>query len=335
MSVRLRPAASLEADNPEAAEPTPLATLSRHGRTFRLAGSLLPRGLLNDAAELYAFCRHVDDLADEAADRESASIALNHLRRAVLDGQAAHPAVTGFLLLVSRHRLDPAFAIRLIDTMLGDLGPVRIADTAALLRYAYGAAGTVGLLMCRLLGVADPLAAPHALDLGVAMQLTNIARDVTEDARRDRIYVPSSWLSPTDLQEPELAFSAVVRVLELAELYYESGRRGLAYLPWRSRLAVGAAASVYREIGQRIRRAGPAYLSSPRCVVPQGRRLMVLAGSLPASLWSRRSGPHDARLHDMLQDEHGITVIQRAAAAVDAAQAAAYRSGLSFRRYPG
>ncbi len=295
---------------PDSVSDSALATLSRHGRTFRLAGNLLPRGLLNDAAVLYAFCRHVDDLADEAVDPNHARVALVHLRRAVLGDQATYPAAGGFLALAARHRLDRALAARLIDTMIDDLGPVRIADAQALLRYAYGAAGTVGLLMCQLLGVTDPLAAPYAVDLGVAMQLTNIARDVGEDARRDRVYLPASWLPagwlPSQLaRQPEQLFSAVVRILDLAELYYESGRQGLAYLPWRSRLAVGAAAGVYREIGQRIRRTGPAYLVSSRCVVPQGTRLVVLGSSLPRSLSSRRPRPHDARLHDDLQGEYG------------------------------
>ncbi len=300
MSLRSRPQA--DPTRPT----TALATLSRHGRSFRLAGNLLPRDLLDDAAELYSFCRHVDDLADEADDRDSARIALLSLRRSMLEGEATHPAVDGFLRLATRHGLDPMVAARLIDTMIGDLGPVRIADVAALLRYAYGAAGTVGLLMCRLLGVRDPLAAPHALDLGVAMQLTNIARDVVEDAQRDRVYLPASWLAPSELRRPGPVFEAVTRVLDLAEIYYASGHQGLAYLPWRSRLAVGSAASIYREIGQRIRALGPAYLSLPRQVVPQGRRLLVLGRSLPTSLGNRRPQPHDPGLHGALRGEYGV-----------------------------
>ena len=298
MSVRSRVAAASPA----------LATLSRHGRTFRLAGTLLPREMLRDAAELYAFCRHVDDLADEYSTnplgRDGACAALAELRRAV-QGSAPMPVLAGFRRLVVRHALDPAIAARLIDTMIGDLGPVRIADEAALLRYAYGAAGTVGLMMCRLLGVTAPRASPHALDLGVAMQLTNIARDVAEDAKRDRIYLPQSWLAGAQPTQPQPVFTAVERVLALADLYYESGRRGLAYLPWRPRLAIGAAAAVYREIGRRILRAGPDYLLAPRCVVPQRRRLTVLAGSLPRSLLSRRPGRHCAALHELLRGERG------------------------------
>ncbi len=284
-----------------------LATLSRHGRTFRLAGTLLPRDMLEDAAELYAFCRHVDDLADTALDARQARADLLAVRRAVLGSEEDFcPAVSGFRRLSRRHGLDPAIAARLIETMIGDLGPVRIADQAALLRYAYGAAGTVGLLMCRLLGVTTPRASPHALDLGVAMQLTNIARDVTEDAARDRIYLPADWLAGADLAQARPVFAAVSRVLSLADRYYESGERGLAYLPWRPRLAIGAAASVYREIGRRILRDGPGYLERPRCVVPQSRRLIILTRSLPTSFACRRSGRHDGRLHEHLKGERGI-----------------------------
>ena len=315
VSARRRDNAPAPGPAPPAAPPAALATLSRHGRTFRLAGSLLPRGMLEDAAELYAFCRHVDDLADLAVDPDQARAALRAVRRAVLGlEESACPAVRGFCKLARRHGLDTAIAARLVETMIGDLGPVRIPDQAALLRYAYGAAGTVGLLMCRLLGVTTPQASPHALDLGVAMQLTNIARDVTEDAGRDRVYIPAAWLAQADRAgsahadpiRAEAVFAAVVRLLSLADRYYESGQRGLAYLPWRPRLAIGAAASVYREIGRRILRDGPAYLERPRCVVPQERRLVILARSLPMSFMSRRTARHDARLHEHLQGERGI-----------------------------
>ncbi|WP_419729656.1 phytoene/squalene synthase family protein [Lichenicola sp.] len=276
---------------------TPLATMTRHGRTFRLAVRVLQPSLLRDVAELYAFCRTVDDLADQTTEHADARIKLLALRRAILDGEMAHPVAAGFLGVALRHQLDAAHAVHLIDTMIGDLGPVRMADAGALLRYAHGAAGTVGLLMCRMLGATDPRAAPHALDLGIAMQLTNIARDVAADAQSDRFYVPASWLPSARLGDPEHVYRAVIQVLDLAELYYRSGRKGLGYLPWRSRLAVGAAASVYREIGQTIRRTGPAFLNLPRCVVPQRTRLWLLAGSFPVSAISLRCARHDPYLH--------------------------------------
>lgn len=262
-----------------------LRVLGRHGRTFRLAGSLLRRADLDAAAELYVFCRAVDDLADESPDPHAARAALLALRNEVGQGSRASPLAARFAGLGACPRATTAF----IDTMLGDLEPVRIADEAELLRYAYGAAGTVGVLMCGMLGVRDPAAEPHAVDLGIAMQLTNIARDVVEDTGRGRLYLPATWLPhgfcPGDVAtDPDSVFAAVRRLLALADQRYRSAARGYRHLPPRARLAIRTAGRLYEEIGRRILRAGPAYLAGGRCVVPLPRKLALLAFEAAASL---------------------------------------------------
>lgn len=285
-----------------------LAVLARHGRTFRLAGRLLPQRTLSSAADLYAFCRAVDDIADESTDQDAARAGLLDLRHAVLANDASHPLAAQLLALQAG--TEPAVA--LIDAVLSDLGPVRVADKAALLRYAYGVAGTVGLQMCAVLGVDDPRAIPHAIDLGVAMQLTNIARDVAEDAARDRLYLPATWLPPglepaavTDVPGP--VFDAVQQVLARADRRYRSAERGFHYLPPRVRPAIRAAARLYEEIGLRVLRQGPGYLHAGRCVVPLPRKLMLLAGCLGAGVWGRvPAGPHDPLLHLTLHGLPGV-----------------------------
>jgi len=262
-----------------------VAVLARCGRSFRLAGRLLPGDTLRDAAALYAFCRLVDDLADEAADPVAARIELQGLRRAVIAGDRAHGLARPFLALQASHGLNTQSAATLIDTVMGDLQPVRLADEAALLDYAYGAAGTVGEMMCAILGVRTAQALPYAIDLGMAMQLTNIARDVIEDAVLGRIYLPATWL-PDGVTADNLpsyagaVYPAVQRVLECAGSRYRSGARGFAHLPPRVRPAIRAASRFYEEIGLRILRQGPAYLSAGRCVVPAGRKLVLLASCL-------------------------------------------------------
>jgi len=285
-----------------------ITVLARHGRTFRLAGRLLPRATLSCAAELYAFCRTVDDMADESMDQDAARVGLLHLRRAVLAKDGSHPLVAQLIAL----QASMGAAVALIDTVLSDLGPVRVADEAALLRYAYGVAGTVGLQMCTVLGVDDPRAAPHAIDLGVAMQLTNIARDVVEDAARDRLYLPATWLPPG--LEPAgvkgasgSVFTAVQQVLAQADRRYRSAERGFHHLPARVRPAIRAAARLYEEIGLRVLRQGPGYLYSGRCVVPLPRKLLLLAGCLGAGVLGRvPAGPHDPMLHLALRGLPGV-----------------------------
>jgi phytoene synthase len=284
--------------------PVPLAVLAHHGRSFRLAGRLLPRAVLADAAELYAFCRAVDDLADESSDQAAARDSLGLLRQALLAGQGGTRLADGFAALHARTGADPQAAALLVGTVLQDLDPVRMADEAALLRYAYGAAGTVGLMMCAVLGVDDPdarlAAVPHAIDLGVAMQLTNVARDVAEDAARDRLYLPASWLpagfGPADVPgAPAPVFAAVQRLLALADRRYRSGGLGLRHLPPRVRPAIRAAARLYEEIGVEVLRRGPGYLHSGRCVVPGRRRMALLAAAL---VGGTLGGPHGGALHD-------------------------------------
>ncbi len=268
--------------------------LAKYGRSFRLAGALLPSETLNHAAELYAFCRAVDDLADETLDSLAARHALLVLRTAIMTKDTAHPLALALLALHRSHGVSLSAAIRLIDTVQQDLGPVRIADEGALLRYAYGAAGTVGLMMCAILDISDERAARYAIDLGIAMQLTNIARDVMADAASDRIYLPSTWLpgglSPASLPSQHTqVFAAVVRLLALADRRYRNAERGYHHLPSRMRPAIRAAARIYEEIGLGILRQGPDYLLAGRYVVPLPRKLMLMAKCLSPDLQSKRA----------------------------------------------
>lgn len=288
--------------------PEAVRVLARHGQTFRLAGRLLRRADLEAAAELYVVCRAVDDLADEAPDPVAARVALLALRSELAMGadgrsgasRSRSPLAARFAALHACPRATTAF----VDTMLGDLDRVRIADEAALVRYAYGAAGTVGVLMCGVLGVRDLAAAePHAVDLGIAMQLTNIARDVVEDAARDRLYLPASWLppgfGPADVaRDPSSVFAAVRRLLALADARYRSAAHGHRHLPPRARLAIRVAGRLYEEIGRQILRAGPGYLAGGRCVVARRRKLALLALEAAASL-ARRPLPvrHETAAH--------------------------------------
>ena len=273
-----------------------VSVLARHGRSFSLAGKLLPTNILGPAAELYAFCRAVDDLADETPDPDAARRALEVLRAAIEAQDPSHPLAMRLLALHCSHGVSLTAGITLIDTMLQDLGLVRLADETELLRYAYGAAGTVGLMMCPILGATFGEAEPHAIDLGIAMQLTNIARDVVADAAADRLYLPSNWLpqgtEPAVLTSiPRPVFAAVRRVLDLADRRYRSVERGYCHLPARVRPAIRAAARIYEEIGLGILRRGPDYLLSGRYVVPMPRKLLLMAGCLVPGARTRTAHP--------------------------------------------
>jgi 15-cis-phytoene synthase len=284
------------------------AVLQRHGRTFSFASRLLGNTHAERAAVLYAFCRHVDDVADGADTPGAALAALVAIRDSLVTGRAGDVWTRAMLTLQADTRMPSAPAMDLIDGVSSDLMTVRMADEAALVRYAYQVAGTVGLMMCAVLDVHDPRARPFAIDLGIAMQLTNIARDVGEDARMGRRYLPASWIgdvAPADIAAPDPDLQrtlqdATRRLLVLADRYYASGESGLAFLPARARLAILAAARMYRAIGGRI--AAADHCSWDRravvgTVAKSGHALRAMLAFAFSPRLHQRQAVHDVSLH--------------------------------------
>ena len=270
---------------------TPAELLARAGKSFHLAGKFLPPEQRQAATQLYAFCRGLDDLADETGDAAQIEAVADALEK----NDPTHPLAALYLTLDTT---DPAPAIALARALRDDTGPRQIADESALLRYCHGVAGTVGLMMARVLGATAPAAAWHAIDLGIALQLTNIARDTREDADHGRRYLPTSWLDipPESMrQESERVHQSALRCLSLAELYYASGITGMAYLPPESRRGILIAAKVYREIGEELRRRGPHRIED-RVSVPAWRKLTLVA----SVIFSPVSGPKETPEHDII-----------------------------------
>lgn len=287
------------------------AVLHRHGRTFAFASHLLSPQHAQRTETLYAFCRYIDDLADKADDIRKAQNALDIVRRALLSDRTEDSITQAFLELRTTTTLPTSAALVLIDGVASDLGVVRIASEHDLVRYAFSVAGTVGVMMCAVLDVNDARAIPFASDLGIAMQLTNIARDVGADARLGRRYLPASWvgeLEPAAIIAPDVALQSVLRdgtrrTLTLAEHYYRSGEAGLGFLPWRARLAILAAARMYRAIGKRV--ASADYRSwNRRAELGTAGKCVEAARAAGVFLFDprvhRKDAQHDTRLHDAL-----------------------------------
>ena len=233
-------------------------TLARDGKSFHWATHFFSRETAADVANLYAFCRHVDDIADHA--NPEANQLLDRIGADLKAGHSQLSSIDAFIELRRRYQIDPRIPELFVDTIRRDTGPVRIARWDQLIRYAYGVASTVGLMMCPIMGVRRQIAFPFAIDLGIAMQLTNIARDVVEDAQQDRVYMPAEILDPDInasriVRDPSVA-STVKRarqvLLEQAAEYYRSADLGMRFIPFRPRLAVLTAARLYEAIGLRI-----------------------------------------------------------------------------------
>ncbi len=293
--------------------------LKTHARSFRWASVFLPRFERSDAAVVYALCRTVDDAVDEAADEAQARARLAELQEDVHRERPRIPVVAAFVRVATRRGISLEWTDHLISGVRSDIGAVRFADDAQLIRYCYEVAGTVGLMMCALMGVRDPKALAHAIDLGVAMQLTNICRDVLEDAQRDRVYLPASRLREVGLEQQHViegsadvgALSRVVSdVLSLAESYYQSGQAGMRYIPPRARLAILVASRLYRAIGRRLLSRYGGNPLNGRAVVSWVEKALWVAWAPTLWLLSFFAGiprtGHRAELHTHLNGLPGV-----------------------------
>lgn len=242
------------------------SALSCGSRSFWIASQLLPDRLKNAACGLYAFCREADDAVDEGDD---AAQALRQLRKRLDDIYGGIPQATAtdrvLAQVVARHQLPRELLDALLEGFSWDATGRRYDSLSSLHDYSARVAGTVGVMMTLLMGVRDASVLARAADLGVAMQLTNIARDVGEDARAARIYLPLDLLASEGLDPDELLADprftpGLARVIEslltAADGLYARSRHGVAGLPWQYRQGILAAGRLYAGIGHKLRRCG-------------------------------------------------------------------------------
>jgi len=290
----------------------PMGVMRRCGATFHAASLMLPASVRRELAVLYAFCRVIDDCGDLVSGPSPARArALLDTAERCLGGRSDEsPIISEFRELASRRGVPLSLAHELIEGVRADTAPVRIATSAELVRYAYRVASTVGLMMCRVLGVPRQ-ADPFAIDLGIGMQLTNIARDVREDALNDRVYLPGSFVDHervlgcvADDGVDHRVTGAVVELLDLADRYYASADDGMRYLPGAVRPGIRAAAVNYRAIGAVIRRDPSGALRGRVSTSRRGKLARsggVLCVAAAETLTRHISAPHDTTLHAPLR----------------------------------
>jgi 15-cis-phytoene synthase len=271
------------------------ALMAGGSRSFAAASRILPDRVAAPAAALYAFCRVADDAIDFSDDRPAALAALRARLDAIYAG-APGPELADQALaeLVAARDLPRAPLDALLEGFAWDAEGRRYADGPALLDYAARVAGTVGLLMAVLMEVRDRPTLARAAELGLAMQLTNIARDVHEDALAGRLYLPLQWLQDEGI-DPEAWLAAPVfdarldrvmqRLLAEAERLYRRAECGVGNLPRDCRPGIQAARLVYAEIGHELERRGRNPLAG-RVVVSRERKLLLMLQALPAALFA-------------------------------------------------
>ena len=298
------------------------AWIRRHSKSFFLSSLLLPKHVREGSWALYAFCRRADDAVDEGAGGEAALQRVDGLRRRLdavyTDGAGAqeNPIDRAFATLVEQYRIPRALPEALLAGMEMDARGVTYERWDELIGYCFRVASTVGLMMTRVMGCADDVAWLRAADLGVAMQLTNIARDVGEDARRGRVYLPASLLAEagTDAQAvlstgaATAPIRAAVRtLLARADAHYRAADLGVPLLPRSCRFAIASSRLIYSRIGAAIAKndydsvTQRAYVTLPGqlgLVARATASLLSVAGR--ASLES--IGPADAQLAGLLAE---------------------------------
>ena len=254
-------------------------------RSFFAASRLLPSSVRDSATILYAFCREADDAVDVSGGGLHALAVLRERLDQIYAGTPqANATDRALAVVVAQHALPRILLDALIEGFQWDVEGRSYETLEDLHAYAARVAGTIGAMMAVLMGVRDPDALARACELGVAMQLTNIARDVGDDARAGRLYLPQEWLRDagvdpcallTESQIGEPVRAMIRSLLDVADLLYDRVGAGVAVLPSSCRAGINAARYIYSEIGQEIRRAGFDSVSR-RAVVPGSRKLWLL-----------------------------------------------------------
>jgi phytoene synthase len=280
------------------------ALIQAGSKSFAAASLLLPSRVREPAFALYAFCRISDDLVDVGGGKSDAIIALrSRLERAYAGQPADDPVDRAFADAIHRFAIPRELPEALIEGFEWDVQCFSCETLSDLRAYAARVAGSVGVMMSVLMGVRDPRLLARACDLGVAMQMTNIARDVGEDARAGRLYLPREWLRSAGLDPdawlrdprfcPEIA-TVVRRLLAEADVLYRRADQGIAGLPAACRPGIMAARHLYHAIGLRIARADYDSVNS-RARVGNGAKLVkVMTASIHAHMPARRTYAPDA-----------------------------------------
>ncbi len=226
--------------------------LAIFAKSFNWAGFFLPKNTYHDCSKLYAFCRVLDDMVDEKDSLELKIERFNEIKNFFkknyentkddkeLDQKEHALIVNDMIILADNNNIKRLILDDLIDGVESDLKPkVHLRTVKDLLVYSYKVAGTVGLMMAKILNVNDTRSLKGAIDLGIAMQLTNIARDVIEDKKMNRQYI-----------KPD--FENIEATLKLADMFYESSFSSIKKIPFKYRFAIIVARRVYRQIGRKI-----------------------------------------------------------------------------------
>lgn len=247
-------------------------------RTFSMASFFFNKEMFTDITSLYFICRTLDDWTDTYKNEK-----LIEFHNSI-ENRKSHYILDEYNLLVNRYGISFEPLNLMVDTMLKEQDDLSIISMDDLISYCKGVAGTVGWMISPIIGVKDPKAFDYAISLGIAMQLTNIARDIYEDAKNGRVYIPVD-ISSKKLT-PEIIIDMIIKdydeimiyktkILELAKNYYQMGEKGFKYIPKRERFVIKWAALMYYNIGVNIL-SRPQFYKNKKATVSTCKRYILL-----------------------------------------------------------
>jgi len=214
--------------------------LSIYAKSFNWAGFFLPKRVYQNSSDLYDFCRTLDDIADQDLDLKTKKKKFEQFKNDFQTKNLENQIIKKIYHLIESFEISQKIILDLFDGVETDLKEkLDFNSDKDLIVYSYRVAGTVGLMMAKILNVNSKNALKAAIDLGIAMQLTNIARDVIEDSKRNRSYISSN-------------FESIIKTLKLADRFYDSSFKSIGEIPLNSRFGILVARRVYREIGNKI-----------------------------------------------------------------------------------
>ena len=214
--------------------------ISKHAKSFNWAGFFLSKKTFNKCSVLYDFCRSIDDIVDGDETLSIRQKKFVEFKSNFINKDSSNSIIKNIHVLLESENISKKIVEDLFDGIESDLKPtVVISNTKNLLIYSYRVAGTVGLMMAKILKVKDVYALKGAIDLGIAMQLTNIARDVIEDKKKNRSYIKHD-------------LNSIKEVIEIADTFYKSSFVAIKYIPVVSRFAIIVARRVYKKIGDNV-----------------------------------------------------------------------------------
>lgn len=286
--------------------------IERGSKSFAAAAKLFSPEVRDDAFMLYAWCRHCDDVIDDqdfgfynktSAKQTTQVPPLERLKQleektqAAIRGEATEPVFIALGRVVKKHAIPERHPMELLQGFQMDVEERSYHSLDDTLEYCYHVAGVVGVMMAMLMGVKDRNTLNRAVDLGLGFQLTNICRDVIEDATMGRVYLPNSYLKRQGIPEGEIAnpkyriavATVVAEILQEADKYYRSSAIGIRHLPLRSGWAIAAAKQIYSSIGTKVR-AQKQHAWDERVIISKSGKIGLLFLGLAEALNAKTIG---------------------------------------------